>query len=261
MVASTAMVITVPCLKDNYAYLVEDGQGGAAVVDPSEAGPVQRALAFRGVTLRAIWNTHHHWDHVGGNDELAVHEEIQVYAGRHDQARVPRVSKLLDDGDSFAFGPYTVRVLAVPGHTLGAVAYVLEEAGVTRAVFTGDTLFAAGCGRLFEGTPAMMHDSLVKLTALPSDVHVFPGHEYTVRNLEFACVIEPDNEIVKKALASAREIRAQGLPTVPSTIERELATNPFVRVGEASVRRAVDLDETASAADVLGAVRAKKDSF
>ncbi len=138
--------------------------------------------------LRAIWNTHHHWDHVGGNEDLAVHEEIQVCAGRHDQARVPRVSKLLDDGDWFTFGPYT-----------------------------GDTMFAAGCGRLFEGTPSMMHDSLVKLTALPKDAHVFPGHEYTVKNLEFACAMDPENEVVKKALASARGIREQGLPTVPST--------------------------------------------
>lgn len=255
------MVITVPCLQDNYAYLIEDGEGGAAVVDPSEAGPVQRALAYRGLTLRAIWNTHHHWDHVGGNEALATHEEIQVCAGHHDQSRVPRVSKLLRDGDSFTFGPYVIRVLEVPGHTLGAVAYVLEEAGVTRAVFTGDTMFAAGCGRLFEGTPSMMHDSLQKLTALPPETHVFPGHEYTVKNLEFACAVEPDNEILKKALASAREIREQGLPTVPSSIERELATNPFVRVDEASVRRSVGLDASANPADVLGAVRAKKDAF
>ncbi len=255
------MVITVPCLQDNYAYLIEDGDGGAAVVDPSEAGPVQRALAFRGVKLRAIWNTHHHWDHVGGNEELAVHEEIQVCAGRHDQARVPRVSKLLDDGDTFEFGPYTVRVIAVPGHTLGAVAYVLEEAGITRAVFTGDTMFAAGCGRLFEGTPSMMHDSLGKLAQLPGDTHVFPGHEYTVKNLEFACALEPESEILQKALTSARGIRAQGLPTVPSTIERELAVNPFVRVDAPAVRKAVGLGPDARSADVLGALRSKKDAF
>ena len=255
------MVITVPCLQDNYAYLIEDGQGGAAVVDPSEAGPVQRALAFRGVKLRAIWNTHHHWDHVGGNEELAVHEEIQVCASRHDQPRVPRVSKLLDDGDSFTFGPYTVKVIAVPGHTLGAIAYVLEEAGEVRAVFTGDTMFAAGCGRLFEGTPAMMHESLARLTALPPATHVFPGHEYTVKNLEFAVALEPDNAILHKALESARGIRERGLPTVPSTIERELATNPFVRVDEAAIRSSVGLDSSASDVEVLAAVRAKKDSF
>ena len=182
-------------------------------------------------------------------------------AGRHDQSRVPRVSKLLDDGDTFTFGPYTVRVLTVPGHTLGAVAYVLEEAGITRAVFTGDTLFAAGCGRLFEGTPSMMHDSLGKLVALPQDTHVFPGHEYTVKNLEFALALEPDSEILQKALASARAIREQGLPTVPSTIERELATNPFVRVDAPAVRKAVGMSAEAGAAEVLGAVRAKKDSF
>ena len=255
------MVITVPCLQDNYAYLIEDGLGGAAVVDPSEAGPVQRALAFRGVKLRAILNTHHHWDHVGGNEELAVDEEITVYASRSDQARVPRVSKLLDDGDAFTFGPYTVRVLAVPGHTLGAIAYVLEEAGLVRAVFTGDTMFAAGCGRLFEGTPAMMHASLTRLSALPPNTHVFPGHEYTVKNLEFAVAMEPGNENAKMALQSARTVREQGLPTVPSTIARELAINPFVRVAQPELRASVGLDAEATDIDVLAAVRRQKDSF
>lgn len=255
------MVITVPCLQDNYAYLIEDGQGGAAVVDPSEAGPVQRALAFRGVKLRAIWNTHHHWDHVGGNEELAVTEEIQVIASRHDQSRVPRVSKLVNDGDTFEFGPYVVNVLAAPGHTLGAVAYVLSEADQTRAVFTGDTMFAAGCGRLFEGTPEMMHGSLSRLAQLPAETHVFPGHEYTVKNLEFACALEPDNAVLQKALTAARGMRERGLPTVPSTIERELAVNPFLRVDEAAIRAAVGLGDGASDVEVLAAVRSKKDHF
>lgn len=255
------MVITVPCLQDNYAYVIEDGQGGAAVVDPSEAGPVQRALAFRGVKLRAIWNTHHHWDHVGGNEELAVTDEIQVIASRHDQARVPRASKLVDDGDTFDFGPYRVRVIAVPGHTLGAIAFVLEEAGEVRAVFTGDTMFAAGCGRLFEGTPEMMHGSLTRLMQLPAATHVFPGHEYTVKNLEFALALEPESELIEKALAAARGVRERGLPTVPSTLERELATNPFVRVGDAAIRAAVGLDATASDVEVLAAVRSKKDIY
>lgn len=254
------MVITVPCLQDNYAYLIEDGDGGAAVVDPSDAGPVRRALAHRGIVLREIWNTHHHWDHVGGNEDLAT-DEIPVITSHHDQARVPKASRFVKEGDSFGFGPYVVRVLEVPGHTLGALAYVLEEAGAVRAVFTGDTLFAAGCGRLFEGTAEMMHASLTKLMQLPEQTHVFCGHEYTVKNLEFAATLEPSNADLARALEAARNLRERGLPTVPSTIERELALNPFVRTREAELRAAVGMDEAASDAEVLAAVRARKDAF
>jgi hydroxyacylglutathione hydrolase len=248
-------VVPVPCLSDNYAYLlVPDGAKQAIVVDPSEAEPVVAALEREGLELVAILDTHHHPDHVGGNAELVRRFKVPVYAHRSDERRIPAISNLVDEGVPFRIAGLTFSALHVPGHTTGAVTYVVEG-----CAFTGDTLFVAGCGRLFEGTPEMMNVSLNdKLARLPADTKVYCGHEYTVSNLKFAIHAEPDNEAVKAKLGRAEAARKRGEPTVPSTMGDELATNPFLRVGEASVALRYGGGAPAS---VLAAVRKAKDSF
>jgi hydroxyacylglutathione hydrolase len=229
-------VVPVPCLSDNYAYLlIADGE--AAVVDPSEAVPVQAAAAREGVRLRAILNTHHHWDHVGGNEGLLQDQpDLPVYGHESDLARgrIPGQTVGLPDGAERTVLGRRVQALHIPGHTLGAVAYFFPDEGV---VFTGDTLFGAGCGRLFEGTPEMMFASLQRLCGLPEATQVYCGHEYTERNLAFAAAVEPQSAAI--AAISARQtrvraLRAQGLPSVPSTLAEERETNPFLRAPDAA---------------------------
>lgn len=239
------MIVAIPCLRDNYAYLVRCPETGrTAIVDPSEAAPV--LAATKDTPPQEIWCTHHHHDHVGGNEELAAALKIERVVGHvSDKGRIPKQSVFLADGDSFTLGSLKVRVLHVPGHTTGAIAYVVEGDGAP-AVFTGDTLFLAGCGRLFEGTPAMMYESLAKLAALPKETRVFCGHEYTQSNLKFAEHVEPESAAVKEAAEAVRALREAGKPTVPGTIATELATNPFLR---------------AKSVEELGDRRAKKDVF
>jgi hydroxyacylglutathione hydrolase len=226
-------------LSDNYAYLVTcDKTKKTAIVDPSEAAPVLAAIERAGVQANdvcAIWNTHHHWDHVGGNEELCAALGIgDVYGHASDKGRIAKQSKLLEEHDRFVLGELEVSIIHIPGHTTGAVAYIVSGDGDAPAVFTGDTLFVAGCGRLFEGTPAMMFASLEKLAALDGATRVYCGHEYTKANLVFAAHTEPDNEDVKRAAAAVR------VPSVPSSIAMEKRINPFVRardVAELAARR------------------------
>jgi hydroxyacylglutathione hydrolase len=238
-------VVPVPCLQDNYAYLVICEQTNeCAVVDPSEAKPVLDAVAREKTKLVAVWNTHHHFDHVGGNEELA---KTVAYVSGHasDRGRIPAQTRFLEEGDVVQVGEVRARVLHVPGHTLGAMTYVVDDPK-SRSAFTGDTLFLAGCGRLFEGTPAMMHASLAKLAALPPDTRVWCGHEYTASNLRFAHHVEPDNADVQRAIEETTVTREAGRPTVPGTMARELATNPFLR---------------AKSVEELAARRSAKDTF
>ncbi|MFW5925015.1 MAG: hydroxyacylglutathione hydrolase [Myxococcota bacterium] len=227
-------IVPVPCLKDNYAYLVIDEQARrAAVVDPSEPGPVRRALDREGVQLSALWLTHHHWDHVGGVEALCdALKPAEVLGSAHDleHGRIPRQTRGLSDGEHFDFGGETVRVLHIPGHTLGAIAYEVDG-----DLFTGDTLFLGGCGRVFEGTMGMMAQSLDKLRGLSNDTRVWCGHEYTVKNLQFARTVEPDHEAVSAALAEAEAKRSAGEPTVPGTLGNERQVNPFLRFDVAEV--------------------------
>ncbi len=244
-------VVVVPCLKDNFAYLVIDGSI-AAVVDPGEAAPVEAALAREGVTLEAIWATHHHGDHVGGASALmASRPGLRFVIGAHDAARVPGVTEQLADGGETTLGSLRARAIHNPGHTLGAISFVVED-----AVFTGDTLFGGGCGRVFEGDAAMMHASLGKLAALPPATRVYFGHEYTASNLRFAEAVEPDNSAIAERAA------AIATPSTPSTIAIERATNPFLRsAAPAVVVAAMNRGGAGDPVSVFGAIRAWKDGF
>jgi hydroxyacylglutathione hydrolase len=253
-------ILPVPCLQDNYAYLVVSEAGHAAIVDASEADPVRDALRKEGVTPRAIWSTHHHWDHVGGNEALARELGLEVVGHASDRARLPALSRAVDTGDTVDIDEIEARCIHIPGHTLGAVAYFIDT-GRERVVFTGDTLFCAGCGRLFEGTPQQMHSSLSRLTELPADTRVYCGHEYTESNLRFAAFLEPSNADVARARTRARDLRATGAPTVGTTLEEECQVNPFLRVRSPEIRSALHIPAEADDVSAFAAVRAAKDTF
>jgi hydroxyacylglutathione hydrolase len=245
-------IVPVPCLKDNFAYLVIDHDGRCAVVDPGESAPIEAALARENAQLAAIWATHHHHDHVGGVAELvARHPGIEVVVGAKDAARTPCVTRTVSDGDEVALGSLRARCIHNPGHTLGAITFVVEG-----CAFTGDTLFGGGCGRVFEGDPAMMLASLTRLAALPPQTKVYFGHEYTANNLRFAAAVEPDNARV------AERARALGSPSTPSIMADEHATNPFLRTAEPAVAAAARSRGAAGdPVSVFAAVRAWKDGF
>jgi hydroxyacylglutathione hydrolase len=262
-------VTPIACLSDNYSYLLVDPETKeAAIVDASEAGPVLAHLEGKGtggredVKVVAILATHHHHDHVGGNEEVKAKLGItRVYGHASDKGRVPAQTEFLEEGDTFTIGSLLVRALHIPGHTTGAVAYVVTREPHDPVVFTGDTLFLAGCGRLFEGNPPMMHASLQKLAKLDPRTKVYCGHEYTESNLRFAAHVEPNNPKVAEARARAAEIRKGGKPTVPATIADELSYNPFLRTHSAEIRKTLGIEADAAPEDALGAIRKAKDSF
>ena len=237
-------VVRIPALSDNYIWLAHDAASGETiVVDPAVADPVLEAAAARGWTISAIWNTHWHPDHTGGNAAIKAATGCTVIAPAAEAAKIPTADRLVAEGDMVMIGAGAAQVIDVPAHTAGHIAYHLPEAQI---VFVGDTLFAMGCGRLFEGTAALMFANLQRLAALPGDTTVYCAHEYTQSNGRYALVAEPDNEALIDRMAEVDAMRAQGLPTVPTTIALERATNPFMR--------AVSVDELAER-------RAEKDSF
>ena len=244
----------IPCLSDNYAYLVKAGEL-CAVVDPSEPGPVKAALAAKGWRLSHILNTHHHLDHTGGNLALAREFGATVVGPGKDAARIPGLDIGVDEASGWEFGGLKVAVLEVPAHTSGAIAFVIEG-----NAFTGDTLFAMGCGRLFEGDPAMMWASLSKLITLTDDTKIYCGHEYTESNGRFALTLEPGNAALVARMDDVRAVRAKGAPTVPSNMGLEKATNPFLRAGSAEIRKSLGMEKASDVA-VFGEIRRRKDSF
>jgi hydroxyacylglutathione hydrolase len=253
-------VIPVPCLRDNYAYVVALATGEAAIVDASEAAPIREALRREGVRPRAIWSTHHHWDHVGGNVELAREFGLEVVGHVSDRERVPALTRGVDTGERVLLGNLEARCIHIPGHTLGAVAYFFDTKD-DRIVFTGDTLFSAGCGRLFEGTASQMHSSLARLAELPADTRVYCGHEYTETNLRFAAKMEPSNESIRSARERASDLRKRGEPTVGTTLAEERRVNPFLRVRSSEIRTTLGIPSDADDASAFAAIRSAKDAF
>lgn len=251
-------VHVVPALTDNYIHILHDAAHGiTAVVDPGEAGPVRAFLAGRGWRLTHILATHHHGDHIGGINDLRADSHAMLIGPKTEMERIPEMDATYGDGDSFTLGSQTVRVFDTPGHTRGHCAFFCEEA---RLLFSGDTLFSLGCGRLFEGTPAQMWDSLLKLRALPPETRIYCGHEYTASNARFALSIDPDNLPLKARAEEVAALRAKGLPTIPARLSDELAANPFLRADDPVLAAHFGLTG-APQASVFAAIRKAKDDF
>jgi len=251
-------IVQIPVLTDNYVYLVhEPSTGATGVVDPAVAEPVLAALGTRSWRLGHILNTHHHGDHVGGNLALKQATGATVVGPRADAARIPGLDVAVGDGETVRLGAAEATVFDVPGHTRGHIAYWFRAAD---ALFCGDTLFALGCGRLFEGTPVQMWASLTKLRGLPDATRVYCAHEYTQSNARFALTVEPDNAALVARASAVDAARARGRPTVPSTLVEERATNPFLRPDSAAIRRRLGLTAAEDAA-VFAEVRRRKDQF
>ena len=248
----------IPVLNDNYVYLAHcPATGQTAVVDPAVAGPVLDTLTKTGWTLTHILNTHHHGDHTGGNLELKAATGCTIVGPKADRDRIPGIDVMVGDGDSYALGSSTAKVFDVPGHTRGHIAYWFEDSD---ALFCGDTLFVMGCGRLFEGTPAQMVHSLAKFDALPGQTRVYCAHEYTQSNGRFALTVEPGNNDLQNLMKDVDAKRAKGIPTVPSTLAQERATNPFLRPSSKGLQATIGMSG-ADIVDVFAEVRRRKDHF
>ena len=220
-------VVRVPALSDNYIWLVhEPSSGETTVIDPAEADPVLVAADQRGWTITQIWNTHWHPDHTGGNETIKAVTGCKVTAPAAEAARIPTLDRTVKEGDTVQLGPVEAEVIEVPAHTAGHIAYYLPSEQV---IFIGDTLFAMGCGRLFEGSADQMYRNMKRLERLPPDTKVYCAHEYTLSNARFALTVEPDNAALQQRFADVVAAREAGEATVPTTIALERATNPFMR--------------------------------
>ena len=253
----TLEIQQIPALRDNYIYLLREPKSGAVgAVDPSVAAPVLDALKQRGWKLTHIINTHHHPDHTGGNLELKAATGAIVVGPLADRARIPGIDVAVGDGDTFKFGEEAATVFDVPGHTRGHIAYWFKD---SQALFSGDTLFLMGCGRLFEGTPQQMWRSLGKLKTLPPATRVYCGHEYTQANARFALTVEPQNAALIARAQRVDTLRAEGKSTVPGTMADELATNPFLRADQPALQQAMGAPGDPVA--TFAAIRRAKDNF
>jgi hydroxyacylglutathione hydrolase len=251
-------LVTVPCLADNYAFVLHDAASGAtALVDAPEAGPVLTALAARGWGLAEIWLTHHHHDHTGAVAALVAATGARVTGAARDARRLPPLDRAVAPGGGFDFADRAVRVMDAAGHTTGQVAFHLPAAGL---LFTGDSLMAAGCGRMFEGEPVGYWANLAAMAALPGDPLVCSGHEYTAANLRFALSVLPDDAALAARAEAVAAARSAGRATVPSRLSEERAANIFLRAGDPAVKAAMGLPDATDAA-VFAALRAAKDRF
>ncbi|MEL7490208.1 MAG: hydroxyacylglutathione hydrolase [Pseudomonadota bacterium] len=247
-----------PCLADNYGYLIHDAASGrTAAIDTPDVNAINEALEAEGWSLDYILNTHHHWDHAGGNEALKKQWDCKIIAPRGETDKIPGVDRAVGDGDRFNLGDSVATIRETPGHTLGHIVYHFEA---DKAAFVGDTIFALGCGRLFEGTPAQMWASLSAIAAWPPETKLYCAHEYTQANARFALTVDPENAALKARAKDIDAARAQNQPTVPMTIAEERATNPFLRAHEPSLKAALAMAE-AGDVDVFAEIRARKDNF
>jgi hydroxyacylglutathione hydrolase len=257
-VTMPAQTYLFPCLKDNYGVLLHDPQSGAtAAIDAPEAAPVEAALAKTGWKLTDIFVTHHHGDHTAGIGELKARHKCRVVAPRNEAARIAHVDETVGEGDAVQVGSLTGRVIETPGHTAGHISYFLPA---DKLAFVGDTLFSIGCGRVIEGNPEMMWQSLLKLRALPDDTKFYCGHEYTDANIRFAKTIEPNNKSLAARAQEVAQLLAAGKPTIPATIGAEKAENPFLRADVAEVAQSVGLAGS-PAWKVFAEIRERKNRF
>ncbi|XP_075100345.1 putative hydroxyacylglutathione hydrolase 2, chloroplastic isoform X2 [Nicotiana tabacum] len=257
--SSSLQIELIPCLQDNYAYLLHDvDTGTVGVVDPSEAVPVIDALSRNNRNLTYILNTHHHYDHTGGNMELKARYGAKVIGSGVDSDRIPGIDIALNDGDQWMFAGHEVLVMETPGHTRGHISFYFPR---SKTIFTGDTLFSLSCGKLFEGTPQQMLSSLRKIMSLPDDTNVYCGHEYTLSNSKFALSVEPGNEELQSYAAQVVNLRKKGLPTIPTTLKAEKLCNPFLRTSSTEIRKLLNIPPTADDTEALGAIRRAKDNF
>ncbi|MEX2524855.1 MAG: hydroxyacylglutathione hydrolase [Gammaproteobacteria bacterium] len=252
-------ISAVPAFRDNYIWLIGNNDNRVAIVDPGDAVPVLEAVAERQLEPAAILTTHHHADHVGGVNQLLEHYHIPVYGPARES--IPGRTDALKEGDTITLDSLGVSfdILDVPGHTAGHIAYYGEG-----CLFIGDTLFMSGCGRLFEGTAAQMHDSLEKVASLPDETQIYCAHEYTLANLRFAHAVEPENKAIEERTRASQALREQNRPTVPGSLAQEKATNPFLRVREHAVVQAAEARAGHALKDdveVFATLRAWKDSF
>jgi hydroxyacylglutathione hydrolase len=258
MAGSQLAVHMFPCLQDNYCYLVHDAKADVTgVIDTPDVPAIERALAETGWRLDYILNTHHHWDHAGGNLELKEKTGCTIVGPQADAERIPGIDIAVGEGETFKLGNHVARILDTPGHTRGHIVYHFADDGIA---FVGDTLFAMGCGRLFEGTPAQMWDSLQKLMRWPDETQIYCAHEYTQSNARFALTVDPENPALVKRAREVDELRANDLPTIPTTMGLEKSTNPFLRPMSPGLRRSLAMND-ASAVDVFAETRKRKDNF
>ncbi len=248
----------IPCLSDNYGYLIRDEATGAvAAIDTPDVNAINDVLADAGWRLTHILNTHHHWDHAGGNLALKEKWQCEIIGPGAEADRIPGLDRAVGDGDIVKFGQSAAKVFDTPGHTSGHIIYYFAE---DEAAFVGDTIFAMGCGRLFEGTPAQMWASLSKIAVLPPQTRLYCAHEYTQANASFALTVDPHNDDLKSRVREIDQLRASGTPTVPTTVAAELATNPFLRAEDEALKAAIGMSG-AGAVDVFAETRRRKDNF
>ncbi|MGE3975544.1 MAG: hydroxyacylglutathione hydrolase [Bdellovibrionales bacterium] len=249
----------VPALKDNYCYLLfEKNSSQTLAIDPSEAKPVFEALKTLNRNLTHIVNTHHHWDHTGGNEALKKHFKCIVLGPEQEAQKIPALDKTLSEKAPFVFNRFHFDVLEVPGHTIGHIALFEKN---QHLLFSGDVLFCYGCGRVFEGTHETMNHSLNKLKSLPQDTKIFCGHEYALQNVEFALQLEPKNILLQKHFHKIKELREKGQPSVPTSLKVELSTNPFLKFYEDDFKKGLGLSSGATALEVFTKIRLLKDVF
>ncbi len=255
---TTLQIEQFSCRTDNFGVLIHDTATGAtASIDAPEENPILDVLEDRGWQLTDIFVTHHHADHVEANLALKKKFGVKITGPRDEADKIPGLDEAVGGGDRFRFQDYDVEVIATPGHTLGHICYYLPDA---ETAFTADTLFALGCGRIFEGTPAQMHQSLQKLAALPDDTVVYCGHEYTEANARFALTIDPGNQQLVQRATDVYGLRATGKPTLPTSIGLEKVTNPFLRTGDPQIRQLLEMEDECDEA-VFAEIRRRKDSF